>query len=373
MDKKKKILHICNWYPNRFDLIEAHFIKDQIDALHQYVASDVMLIQVREGSYSMTSYQISERESVWILQFPTRYWIVKEITSALLLLLFLIKLPSKKYELINFHIAYPLLTYYHWFASIVKVPVVLSEHWSAYRFNFGVGKPLTRIKRIFHTQPNLITVSQSLAQDIRNFSPQKGVRFFILPNAVNTQIFNREECVRSNDFFMLGCWQYPKQPWVILDALEIMKENGHNFKLRIGGYGPYEEKLLEKIDQLKLESEVTYIGKQSFEQAAIEMKKTKFFIHASSYETFSLVCAEALTCGTPVVASGVGGIPEFVHDKNGILVAENSASDWADSLVKALQSNFNYSDIAREAQEKFSWNSVGKQYESIINQVLKTR
>jgi glycosyltransferase involved in cell wall biosynthesis len=74
------------------------------------------------------------------------------------------------------------------------------------------------------------------------------------------------------------------------------------------------------------------VGKLSFAEAACEMQNASYFLHASNYETFSLVCAEALSCGTPVVASAVGGVPEYLNDKNGILVSDNTVESWTNCL-----------------------------------------
>lgn len=62
------------------------------------------------------------------------------------------------------------------------------------------------------------------------------------------------------------------------------------------------------------------------------------YLHAAHSEVFGLVIAEALACGTPVVATKVGGIPEaFEHDRHGFLVPEADAAAMADAAGRLLQ------------------------------------
>lgn len=67
---------------------------------------------------------------------------------------------------------------------------------------------------------------------------------------------------------------------------------------------------------------------------ASAFREARLFVLPSEYESFGLVLLEALAQGTPVIASRVGGIPEFVPDgKAGLLVPPNDAKALADALV----------------------------------------
>ena len=364
-----KTLHVVNWYPNPLDNIEGHFIKDQIDALDAFIPTEVLFIQVRYGRPKLMSYMMSQRERIWIMQVPVKSWFVIEIISSVALWFFFrFKYDLSKFRIINFHIAYPILTYFHLFKKKIKVPLVITEHWSAYHFNFGVSKELKRIKRIFSHGIPVITVSSSLVHDITRFSSQK-LTTFQLPNVVNQNIFKNVGSTFPPDlkFFMLACWQHPKVPLVILEALNELALGGYSFSLRIGGYGPYEAELRAKIRSLRLDKYASFIGKLTFEQAAQEMQNCSFFLHASNYETFSLVCAEALSCGTPVIASAVGGIPEYLKSDNGILVLDNSVNAWTLALKKSFKTKFDRRFIAQKASMLFSANSVGMHYKRILD------
>jgi len=104
------------------------------------------------------------------------------------------------------------------------------------------------------------------------------------------------------------------------------------------------------------------------------------FICPSVYEPFGIINLEAMACGTPVVASSVGGIPEVVvHDKTGLLVPfessgqedaepkhpERFARDLAaaiDTLMRSPERRIDMGAAARRrVEERFSWRSIARQ------------
>ena len=66
-------------------------------------------------------------------------------------------------------------------------------------------------------------------------------------------------------------------------------------------------------------------------------KSADVYIHAAKVDTFPNVILEALACGTPVVATAVGGIPEQIEDgKTGFLVAPGDAVEMAARVSQVL-------------------------------------
>lgn len=343
------ILHITNWYPSESQPKRALWIKDQIELLKGVVDYQVWHLEVINGKPGLQFKKLSASEHSLKLSFPTERWFVIELLSALLLLyFFLIKIKPRDFTHLHFHIAYPLLSYWHWFRKVISKPVVISEHWSAYHFDFNIKdrSKLRPIQRIFHNPVHLITVSQSLARDIIRFSGNEQLPFSVIANVVDSQIFHyQEKQIVPNTFFMVSQWKDPKEPFAVLKAVGNMPD----VHLRIGGYGPQLQEMKSLVEKLEMGHRVTFLGTMSKEAIAHEMNQSAAFVHPSNYETFSVVCAEANSCGCPVIASKVGGIPEFVNDSNGLLVEENTTAHWQSALEKFQNAIFTRADIAKKA------------------------
>ena len=359
-------MHITNWYPSPENPREAIWIKRHIDALATHIESHYVLhLEVKISSrFSFRRYD-AQSTTQRILEFPSQKWRIIEIISAALLTYYLIKLRANRYDLMTVHVAYPNLTYWHMLKRWFNVPTVISEHWSAYHFHFGVKNPakLVRIKRIFRQGTPVIAVSDSLLSDISTFS---GARFqgYVVPNVVERTFFSFEAGERRERFFMASKWKTPKKPLVILEAFKLFLEDDPHLDLVVGGYGEDADKIRRFIDDNNLGSRITLVGVLSPEEMANLYRSCLAFLHCSDYETFSVVCAEALCCGTPVVASAVGGITEFVASTDGVLVDENSVNAWLDALklFMSRRHSFNPRLISQKAGDRFSEERVGRLY-----------
>ncbi|MDQ1050306.1 glycogen synthase [Streptomyces sp. V4I2] len=102
------------------------------------------------------------------------------------------------------------------------------------------------------------------------------------------------------------------------------------------------------------------------------------FVCPSVYEPLGIVNLEAMACGTPVVASRVGGIPEVVDDgKTGLLVPVDD--DFETGLARALDSVLGDPAAARDMGEagrqravgEFGWDAVARRTARLYEEILK--
>jgi glycosyltransferase involved in cell wall biosynthesis len=116
-----------------------------------------------------------------------------------------------------------------------------------------------------------------------------------------------------------------------------------NIILTIVGDGPLKESLNLKIKNLKLEKYVNFVGQMPNEKLPDYFRKAYLTVSPSrslhySAEQIGVTNIEAMACGSPVIATKSGSIPEYVIDKKtGILVSEKNFRDLADAIIKFLK------------------------------------
>lgn len=367
--RRLKTLHITPWFPHTDNLKQALWIKRHVEALEPYFTQEVWHVCTVENSRFKVKYGLESGVFRFLIYLPTDRWFIIEFTTffQLVLLSILKRKTLKSADILNFHIAYPLLTYLRYLRIIKKKVKVITEHWSAYHFKFGVGRPLPRIQNIFKQGIPLITVSNALKSDIEKFSGVEN-QGIVIPNVVDTKIFRPNIAVESNPerFFMVSQWKYPKDPiFVISKFAEFAKERGSS-QLYIGGFGPLENEIKSYLVEHNL-SNVHYLGSLEASEISKQINLASALIHISEYETFSVVCAEAICCGCPVIASKVGGIPEFINDRNGVLI--DKKEDLTSAMIKHSVTSYDRSRISSQAKELFSTESVGKIYSSYLRKL----
>ncbi|MBU2885826.1 glycosyltransferase family 4 protein [Gilvimarinus agarilyticus] len=364
-----KTLHITSWYPSPQNPSEGIFIKEHHLALKEYSTSELVHLQFKKGKLKLQRTKHID-ESQYIIYLPIWNWRLVEILNLIgVLFLLLKKNINKNYDIVNFHIAYPQLMYIHIIKRFLKIPIVLTEHWTAYRYSFNITKPkpLRRLRKIFSHNLPTIVVSNALKHDIINFAPTTNNEFYIIPNVVNfdTEINNTKSSTLPNKyFFSLAVWRPIKKPIILLESFhEILKKNP-DLHYYIGGYGDQIAFMQDFINRNNLKNHVTLLGLMNKPEVLRYMSGALAFLHCSEYETFSVVCAESICTGTPAIISNIPAIKEFINSKNGRISPTNTTEDWSKTIQEFLSSIDSYSpqEISTNAISKFSRNAVGKKY-----------
>lgn len=94
------------------------------------------------------------------------------------------------------------------------------------------------------------------------------------------------------------------------------------------------------------------------------------------YETFALVCLEAMASGLPVLASPVGGIEDYLHDGENGFYIRRDAKDIAVKLDRILNEPSLYAQIRERGLvtvKNYSWDKIAKQYLSLFNELIAER
>jgi glycosyltransferase involved in cell wall biosynthesis len=359
--KEIRVLHITQWYPTKEDPISGIFIKRHFQSLEPFCEQEIWHLEIDPYIKSDDIHEEKNYKRFRLKSWLPRWRVIEYQYAYNIKKLLKKHRVSQEFTHVNFYIAYPALTHYSIFRDLLPKNVWAMEAWSAYHFKFGLKKTNERIASVFKNDIGVIVVSKSLAQDIISYSGRKN-KVHILPNVVDVNLFKPGQAERKDHLFMVALWKWPKQPLWPLQALVELKKVGIVRNLRIGGYGPLVENIKQFVIHHGLEKQVTFLGKLSPEQVADEMRTAAAFLIPTDYETFSVVVAEALCSGCPVIASNTGAIPELINEKNGILVNDN----WSEAFMKFEQLKFEHNRIADEAAALFSLQNVGKLFFDLL-------
>lgn len=150
------------------------------------------------------------------------------------------------------------------------------------------------------------------------------------------------------------------------EAIQIAKRSGR--KLIISGLIQDENYFEKKVKPLINNNDIVYVGNSDAQKRDILLGEAYALLHPISFnEPFGLSVAEAMLCGTPVIAFNRGSMPELIEDsKTGFLV---------DTIEQAAQSVNNLNSINRKyccqwARSKFSRKKMIDGYLDVYHRIL---
>jgi glycosyltransferase involved in cell wall biosynthesis len=121
---------------------------------------------------------------------------------------------------------------------------------------------------------------------------------------------------------------------VLLDALATLAGRGRPFRCVLIGDGPLRDALGRRAARLGLAGRVRFTGSRPLEELPSWYRAADLFVLPSRSEGVPNVLLEAASCGTPFVASRVGGIPEIAPSD--ALVEAGNAAALADRIERSL-------------------------------------
>jgi glycosyltransferase involved in cell wall biosynthesis len=121
----------------------------------------------------------------------------------------------------------------------------------------------------------------------------------------------------------------------LIHAVSLLKARGLGLRCVIAGDGPDRAELQDLIDRLDLAHEVQLLGRR--EDVPQIIGELDVAVLSSVREGSPLAVLEYMAGGAPIVATGVGGVPELIHDdEHGLLVAPGDPQALASGIARLL-------------------------------------
>lgn len=374
-----KVLFLSSWYPTKGNPNFGIFIKEHAHSIKVAGNDIVVLAIVISFGSKIYSKTISDYEEDGIrnvvIEINTRF---KNLMYYLIPLQYLIvkrtyiKLiqPIFEPDIVHSNVIFPSGIIGHLLSQKIKKSHIITEHWS--RIKSLIQKPIlsTMAQKAYKNASYILPVSNFLKNNIVSILPDiETNKFIIVGNVIDSEIFyyKKKEKTDTIRFCAIATWANKKipdkMPEIFIDALSQLKTKTNcNIVLTMIGGGDKTDELKELCFNKGIEAK--FLGYRTKTEIAQQLQKCDFFVHSSSIETFGVVVAEALFCGTPVICSNVGALPELINASNGIL-SENTVDAWVNSISKAIKTTFLNEEISANIKDKFSLTSIGNK----INQV----
>lgn len=201
-------------------------------------------------------------------------------------------------------------------------------------------------------------------------------KIFVIPNGVDTNRFHplpqgeaRQNLGLAKDgkiVVSVASLTEGKNHSLLLSAFRKMLGDSRGAKLFLIGEGPLRPALQELIGKLQLQENVTLVGAKPNQELACWYSAADVSCLVSSREGWPNVIMESLACGTPVVATRVGGVPEIIDSPELGLLAEQDRDSIAVALESALAKAWDRDAIALNAQSR-GWNQVASEVEQYLS------
>ena len=160
----------------------------------------------------------------------------------------------------------------------------------------------------------------------------------------------------------------------LIDAYALLLKRYPELELRVIGQ-LRKGKAAERMEALGLKERIQFKAGLSRAALAREFQEATLLVSPSLYEGFGLPAAEAMSCGTPVVVTDGGALPE-VAGAAGLVVPKGDPQALADGIDRlladeALRLSVGAACLDR-AQREFNWARVAPRYVALFRQVMAT-
>lgn len=377
-----KVLVLTNLYPTPWDPMRGAFNRQQFERLAQ--RHDVEVIAAVDFRQRLHGTQGGAcpgtlRAQHFTFVYPPRIgrvlhgvcWFVS------LLLQRGSQLRKGGYDCILVSWAYPDAVGAGWIARWLGIPYVVKVHGSDLNVQATHPSRRVQIRSALRHAGAVVAVSRALAEKAVAIGAN-AERVHVIYNGVDSALFApgaRDEARTRLQLppaqpllLFVGNLKVAKGCLDLLEAFPAVAEACPQARLVYVGDGPCRARIGERSAQLGVAERVQCVGAIEHASLGDWFRAADLLCLPSHNEGVPNVVLEAMACGTPVVATRIGGIPEVVPDYAGTLVPVQNPSALSSALIKAGARTWDNQRIAFHARE-FRWEDNIDQLDMILRNV----
>ena len=227
-----------------------------------------------------------------------------------------------------------------------------------------------------------VALSRRVAQELKTYYGVPASRIALIPNGIDLDRFNggtpRREAVRR-EFGIAS-----NAPLLLFVSHEFGRK-GLAYAIRALQHLPAETRLLvvgsdaqQPYEQIAAAAgvgqQIIFAGARRDMPAMYDAADA--LVLPTNYETFSLVCMEAMASGVPVFATRVGGIEDYLQDGVNGYAIQRDPEEIAIALRRVLDDPAHLARLragARATAQGYAWSRVAARYHDLLHEVWRER
>jgi glycosyltransferase involved in cell wall biosynthesis len=377
-----KILFFASWYPNKYDNVLGVFIRNKAQAVSALCDTAVIYVMKDPSAKNVFNIDSAYEENVLTVRVYFRIPLNPIIQAVLYNIRFL-KAYYLAWKTVKRHWGTPDLIHVNvvdraglpalFLKWLKHIPFVITEH-STPDVGFTKGEKSRPIfahkyfKKLVWKHCYIGSVDSTIS---KLFLEKIGITstLLIIPNVVKTDKYLLQKALHPSEHAkMIGLHISNlierKNLNDVVRAVSRLSAIRNDFEIHILGTGGQEKQLMEQARELGiLNRSIFFHGYVSEEQKLEYIAKSDFHILNSDEEGFSVVTAESLCYGIPVIITDCGGPEDFVSDINGVIIKRRDVLGLSSAMGKMLDTArlYNRSRISMEACGRFTPDVVARQ------------
>jgi teichuronic acid biosynthesis glycosyltransferase TuaC len=280
---------------------------------------------------------------------------------------------GEKFDLIDAQYIYPDAVAAAKLGKILGIPVVATARGSDLHQIAHLPAERRQIQAALPDIARIVTVSAALGLEAQALGYPAG-QIAVLRNGVDTAVFHPVDGKRWR--LMTG-----NASLVFCSVGLLIERKGHEYAIRalaefedahllIAGTGPLRDSLESLAATLGLSARVHFLGALPHEDLASLYSAADVMILATSREGWPNVVLESMGCGTPVVATNIGGIPEIITNPMLGEIVDSRSGPGIAAGIRALLSRQPDRNFVKAHAEAHSWDDTVARQAQLYHDVV---
>ncbi|EJG06788.1 glycosyl transferase group 1 [Methanofollis liminatans DSM 4140] len=255
-----------------------------------------------------------------------------------------------------------------------KIPYVVWGRGSDVHLQWKFKKYVSKI--VLNNADVSIALSQNMKDEMQKLSKKD---IYVIPNGIDPAIFKESKVKKDytgTKIIYVGSLLPIKGVKYLIKAMQILHPTNPDIHLTIVGDGSDRRSLEQMVHEYALVQNISFVGKLPHKDIPQWLCNNNILVLPSNSEGMPNVLLEAMAAGLPVVATNVGGIPDIIKNKrNGYLVEPKNPQEIAEKiqyLINNSQMRKIISEQNKMDSQRYNWNNIVQNLDSLYSKVLKT-